>query len=178
MISRGGGNENKDELAPQQEQEQKDEQAGDQDAQAAEAEADKKEEEEQKEEVHPSLTVTSPGSGAQFPAQSAIPIEFDCEGDVEFTAHAAVVDGNGNQILDDATDLKLQEGKGHGAFALGGDALLAGKYDVLVWGESNGEATAVQKLQVEIVEEEKEEEPEPAVAVEGEGNPDEGAAAS
>jgi hypothetical protein len=120
-----------------------------------------------KEEVHPSLTVTSPGSGAQFPKDQPIPVEFDCEGDVEFTAHASVIDANGNQVLEDAADLELDEGKGHGAFALAGDGLVAGKYDVLVWGESNGQATAVQKLQVEIVETEAEEEPAPAVNVEG-----------
>ena len=120
-----------------------------------------------KEEVHPSLTVTSPGSGAQYPKDQPIAVEFDCEGDVEFKAHASVIDANGNQVLEDATELELEDGKGHGALALAGDGLIAGKYDVLVWGESNGQATAVQKLQVEVVETEAEEEPAPAVAVEG-----------
>ena len=136
----------------------------DADAAAGETEA---EAESAKEEVSPALTVTSPGSGAQYPADQPIPVEFDCEGDVEFTAHVSVVDANGTQVFEDASDLKLDEGKGHGAFALGGDEMIAGKYDVLVWGESNGQATSVQKLQVEIVETEAEEEPAPAVAVEG-----------
>lgn len=134
------------------------------DAAASETDA---ETEAAKEEVHPSLTVTSPGSGAQYAKDQPIAIEFDCEGNVELTAHVSVVDANGTQVLEDATDLTLDEGKGHGAFALADERLVAGKYDVLVWGEANGEATAVQKLQVEVVETEAEEEPTPAVAVEG-----------
>jgi hypothetical protein len=120
-----------------------------------------------KEEVHPALTVTSPGSGAQYPSSQPVAVEFDCEGNVEFTAHVSVVDANGNQVLEDATDLELDEGKGHGAFSLGGDQMIAGKYDVLVWGESDGQATSVQKVQVELVETAAEEEPAPVVAVEG-----------
>jgi hypothetical protein len=175
------GQENKDDLDPQeaqQDQDQDQDQAEDGDGEGAEAAvADKEDEEEEKQEVHPSLTVTSPGSGAQFKAQSAIPVEFDCEGDVQFTAHAAVLDPSGSQVIEDATDLQLEEGKGHGAFALGGDALVAGKYDVLVWGESGGQATAVQKLQVEIIEDEEEEEAAPAVAVEGDDAGDDSAPA-
>jgi hypothetical protein len=136
----------------------------DADAAAGETEA---ETESAKQEVHPALTVTSPGSGAQYPSNQPIAVEFDCEGNVEFTAHVAVVDASGNQVLEDATDLKLEEGKGHGAFSLVGDQLIAGKYDVLVWGEADGQATSVQKLQVEIVETEAEEEPTPVVAVVG-----------
>jgi hypothetical protein len=135
------------------------------------------EEESAKEEVHPALTVTSPGSGAQYPADQPIPIEFDCEGDVEFTAHVSVLDANGSQVQEDATDLQLDAGKGHGAFSLGGDAMLAGKYDVLVWGESNGQTTAVQKIQVEVVETEAEEEVAPAVAIEGDDGDGDDAAA-
>jgi hypothetical protein len=172
------GQKDKDELDPAQADsaEQEEEKAEPEAADAGAAVADKEEQEEEKVEVHPSLTVTSPGSGAQFQAQQPIPIEFDCEGDVEFTAHAAIVDASGNKVLEDASDLKLEEGKGHGAIALGGDALIAGKYDVLVWGESGGQATAVQKLQVEVIEEEKEEEAAPAVAIEGDDAGDEGAA--
>jgi hypothetical protein len=165
------GQEQKDQLDPQetQSEEPQEEKAAAPQAEGEEANdsGTEAEEESAKEEVHPSLTVTSPGSGAQFQAGDGIPIELDCEGDVEFTAHAAVVDATGNQVLEDATDLKLEEGKGHGAFQLGGDALVAGKYDVLVWGESAGQATAVQKLQVEVIDTEAEEEPAPAVAVEG-----------
>lgn len=155
---------NDDETMQQSEEAESQEADGDSDAAASETEA---ETESAKEEVHPSLTVTSPGSGAQYPKDAAIAVEFDCEGDVEFTAHVAVVDANGTQVLEDATDLTLDEGKGHGAFALADERLVAGKYDVLVWGEANGEATAVQKLQIEVVETEAEEEPTPAVAVEG-----------
>ena len=160
------GLENDDEVIEQQEDqaEAKDADAEDGDAAASEPDA---EADAAKEEVHPSLTVTSPGSGAQYGKDQPIPIEFDCEGGVELTAHVAVVDANGTQVLEDATDLTLDEGKGHGAFALADERLVAGKYDVLVWGEANGEATAVQKLQVEVVETEAEEEPAPAVAVEG-----------
>lgn len=150
---------------------QKDEQAKDQQADGADADATKDESgaegESKKEQVSPSLTVTNPGSGAQFPGGQPIPVEFDCEGDVEFTAHVSVVDAAGTQVLADERRLKLDEGKGHGAFSLVGDALVGGKYDVMVWGDSNGQATAVQKLQVEIVDTEAEEEPAPAVAVEG-----------
>jgi hypothetical protein len=141
-------------------------QADGEDADAAGGETEA-EAESAKEEVHPALTVTSPGSGAQYPADQPIAVEFDCEGDVELTAHVTVVDAGGSQVLEDATDLKLEDGKGHGTFSLGGDSMVAGKYDVLVWGESNGEATAVQKLQVEVVENAAEEEPAPAVAIEG-----------
>ncbi len=172
------GQDQKDQMDPQEQQQQGDDQAADS-AQAdadADAGADAAQEEDaEKEEVHPSLTVTSPGSGAQYPAESEVPIEFECEGDVEFTAHVSVLDAGGTQIFEDAADLKLEEGKGHGAFTLGGDAFVAGKYDVLVWGESNGQATPVQKLQVEIAEAEKEEEAEPAVAVDGDDGADEGA---
>lgn len=147
-------------------------QADGEDAGAAAGGETEAEAESAKEEIHPALTVTSPGSGAQYPAGQPIAVEFDCEGDVEFTAHVSVVDASGNQVLEDATDLKLDEGKGHGALSVGGDQMIAGKYDVLVWGESNGEATAVQKLQVEIVETEAEEEPTPAVAVEGDDGGD------
>ncbi len=149
-----------------QQDEQADQQAQADDADGAAAETDA-EADAAKEEVHPTLTVTSPGSGAQYQKDQPVPVEFDCEGDVEFKAHVSVVDGNGNQVLEDATDLKLDDGKGHGAFALAGDGLIGGKYDVLVWGESNGEATAVQKLHIESVETEAEEEPAPAVALEG-----------
>lgn len=148
-------------------QEQADAQSADADDSDAAAAGSDSEAEAAKEEVHPSLTVTSPGSGAQFPKDQPIPVEFDCEGDVEFKAHVSVVDAGGNQVLEDATELKLEDGKGHGAFAVTGDGMVAGKYDVLVWGESNGQATSVQKLQVEIVETEAEEEPAPAAAVEG-----------
>ncbi|MCA1664971.1 MAG: hypothetical protein LC659_11990 [Myxococcales bacterium] len=136
----------------------------DADAAAGETEA---ETESAKKEVHPALTVTSPGSGAQYPSDQPIAVEFDCEGDVELTAHVSVVDASGNQVLEDASDLKLEDGKGHGAFSLGGDRMIAGKYDVLVWGESDGQATSVQKVQVEVVETVAEQEPTPAVAVEG-----------
>jgi len=150
-----------------QQQDQADAQQADaEDSDGAAAETDA-EAESAKQEVHPALTVTSPGSGAQFAAGQPIAVEFDCEGDVEFTAHVALVDASGTQVLEDVSDLKLDEGKGHGAFALGGDQVIAGKYDVLVWGECNGESTAVQKLQVEVVETEAEEEPAPAVAIEG-----------
>ena len=149
--------------------EQQDETADEKQADAEggeEAETDA-EAESAKEEVHPALTVTSPGSGAQFPADQPVPVEFDCEGDAEFTAHVSVLDANGSQVQEDQADLQLDDGKGHGAFALGGDAMLAGKYDVLVWGESNGQTTAVQKIQVEVVDTEAKEEVAPAVAVEG-----------
>jgi hypothetical protein len=163
----GQEDENEMDAEESQQDEADDEQKADgEDADAAGAETDA-EEDAAKEEVHPALTVTSPGSGAQFPADQPIPVEFDCEGDVEFTAHVSVVDANGGPVLEDEADLKLEEGKGHGAFALVGDAIIAGKYDVLVWGESNGEATAVQKLQIEVVETEAEEEVAPAVSVEG-----------
>jgi hypothetical protein len=160
------GLENDDEVIEQQEDqaEAKDADAEDGDAAASETDA---EADAAKEEVHPSLTVTSPGSGAQYAKDQPVAVEFDCEGDVEFTAHAALVDADGNRVLEDAADLQLDEGKGHGAFALGGDELVAGKYDLLVWGESGGEATAVQKLQIEVVETDAEEEAAPAVAVEG-----------
>ena len=141
---------------------------------AAETEA---EEDGAKQQLSPSLTVTNPGSGAQFPSGEAIPVAFDCEGDVEFTAHVSIVDASGQEVLSDQNKLKLDEGKGHGAFSLAGDALVAGKYDVLVWGDSSGQATAVQKLQVEVVDTVAEEEPEPAVAVEGaDGNGDDAVA--
>jgi hypothetical protein len=152
------------------------EEANAQDGDAAAAETDA-EADSAKEEVHPALTVTSPGSGAQFPADQPIAIEFDCEGDVEFTAHVALVDASGTQVLEDATDLKLEENQGHGSFSLADEAILAGKYDVLVWGESNGEATAVQKLQVEVVETEAEEEVAPAVSIEGDDGDGDDAAA-
>ncbi len=151
------------------------EQADAQDGDAAAAETDA-EEDSAKEEIHPALTVTSPGSGAQFPGGQPIAIEFDCEGDTEFTAHVSVVDAGGTQVLEDASDLKLEENQGHGSFALASDALVAGKYDVLVWGDSSGQATAVQKLQVEVVDTEAEEEPAPAVAVEGDDGSDDAAA--
>jgi len=48
--------------------------------------------------------------------------------------------------------VKLEEGKGHGTFSLAGEQLVGGKYDVMVWGDSNGQATAVQKLQVDSPE--------------------------
>lgn len=150
-----------------QQEEQAEAKSADADASDAAAADTDGEAEAAKKEVHPSLTVTSPGSGAQYPKEQPIPVEFDCEGDVDFKAHVSVVDAGGNQVLEDATELKLEDGKGHGAFALAGDGMVAGKYDVLVWGESNGQATAVQKLQVEIVETEAEQEPAPAVAVEG-----------
>ena len=153
-----------DEVIAQQDEEAEAKEADAEDADASETDA---EAEAAKEEVHPSLTVTNPGSGAQFAKGQPIGVEFDCEGDTELQARAAVVDENGDRVVEDAVDLELDDGKGHGAFALGGDALVAGKYDVLVWAEANGEATAVQKLQVEIVETEAEEEPAPAVAVEG-----------
>lgn len=138
------------------------------DAEGGDAQADAAtEDESEKEEVHPSLSVTSPGSGAQYPSDQPIPIEFDCEGDAEFTAHVSVLDANGSQVQEDATDLRLDAGKGHGSFALGGDAMLAGKYDVLVWGESNGQSSAVQKIQVEVVDTEAKEEAPPPAAVEG-----------
>ena len=137
---------------------------GEGDGAAADAQA---EEEAAKEQIAPSLTVTSPGSGAQFPAGEQIAIEFDAEGDTEFKAHASVVDAGGNEVVSDEAELILEENKGHGTLSVGGDALVAGKYDVLVWGDSNGQATAVQKLQVEVVDTEAEEEPAPAVAIEG-----------
>jgi len=155
-----------DDSTVQQEEQADAQQENGEDSAAAAGETEA-EAESAKEEVHPALTVTSPGSGAQYPSEQPIAVEFDCEGDVEFTAHVSVVDANGNQVLEDATDLKLEEGKGHGAFSLGGDQMIAGKYDVLVWGESDGQVTAVQKLQVEVVETEADEEPAPAVAVEG-----------
>ncbi len=160
-----------DDETVQQEDQADAQQADGEDADAAAGETEA-EAESAKEEVHPSLTVTNPGSGAQYPADQPISVEFDCEGDVEFTAHVSVVDGSGNQVLEDATDLKLDEGKGHGAFSLVDDRLTAGKYDVLVWGESNGQATAVQKVQVEVVETEAEAEPTPTVAVEGDDGGD------
>ena len=36
-----------------------------------------------------------PGLGRAVPVHRPIPVEFDCEGDVEFTAHVAVVDAGG-----------------------------------------------------------------------------------
>ena len=146
---------------------------GDADAATADAQA---EEEAAKEQITPSLTVTSPGSGAQFAAGEQIAIEFDAEGDTEFKAHASVVDAGGNEVVSDEADLVLEENKGHGTLSVGGDALIAGKYDVLVWGDSNGQATAVQKLQVEVVDTEAEEEPAPAVAVEGDDDGDDAVA--
>jgi hypothetical protein len=157
-----------------------DEQAAAEDAGAADSDAaapdTQAEEEAEKEQIAPSLTVTSPGSGAQFPGGEPIAVEFDCEGDTEFTAHVAIVDANGTQVLEDSADLKLEENQGHGAFALADEALVAGKYDVMVWGDSNGQATAVQKLQVEVVDTEAEEEPEPQVAVEGDDDKPDAAA--
>jgi hypothetical protein len=153
-----------DDVAQQQDDDTQQDDADEGDDASAATEA---EEESAKEEIHPALTVTSPGSGAQFQAGDEISVEFDCEGDVEFSAHVAVVDAAGSKVLEDQTDLKLEEGKGHGTLSVGGDAMVAGRYDVLVWGESNGEATAIQKLQIEIVDTEAEEEPEPVVAVEG-----------
>lgn len=150
----------------EQQDETADEKQADADGGGAEAETEG-EEETAKEQVQPSLTVTNPGSGAQYPADQPIPVEFDCEGDAEFTAHVSVLDANGSQVQEDATDLQLDAGKGHGAFSLGGDAMLAGKYDVLVWGESSGQSTAVQKIQVEVVDTEEKEEAAPPVAVEG-----------
>ena len=164
------GQEEKEGVDSDVDAEQQDENADEKQADGEGGDADTEteaEEESAKEEVHPALTVTSPGSGAQYPADQPIPVEFDCEGDAEFTAHVSVLDANGSQVLEDAADLRLDAGKGHGAFSLGGDAMLAGKYDVLVWGESNGQTTAVQKVQVEVVETEAEEEAAPAVAVEG-----------
>lgn len=120
-----------------------------------------------KEEIHPALTVTSPGSGAQYPADQPFDVEFDCEGDLALTAHVAVVDANGNRVHEDASELELDDGQGHGAFCINGGEIVAGKYDVLVWGESNGEATSVQKVQVELVETAADQEPAPPVAVEG-----------
>lgn len=153
-------------IGTEQQDENADEKQADAEGGDAEA-APEKEDEAEKEEVHPSLTVTSPGSGAQFPTEQPIPVEFDCEGDAEFTAHVSVLDANGSQVQEDALDLQLDAGKGHGAFALGGDAMLAGKYDVLVWGESNGQSSAVQKIQVEVVDTEAKEEAPPPAAVEG-----------
>jgi hypothetical protein len=152
-------------LAVEQQDEAADEKQAD--AEGGEEAETEAEAESAKEEVHPALTVTSPGSGAQFPADQPIPVEFDCEGEAEFTAHVSVLDANGSQVQEDKANLQLDAGKGHGAFSLGGDAMLAGKYDVLVWGESNGQTTAVQKIQVEVVDTEAKEEVAPAVAVEG-----------
>ncbi|MGZ3438789.1 MAG: hypothetical protein ACXVDD_04715 [Polyangia bacterium] len=152
-------------VAVEQQEETADEKQAD--AEGGDATETEAEEESAKEEVHPALTVTSPGSGAQFPSDQPIAVEFDCEGDAEFTARVSVLDANGTQVQEDSTDLQLDAGKGHGAFSLGGDAMLAGKYDVLVWGESNGQSTAVQKIQVEVVDTEAKEEVAPAVAVEG-----------
>ena len=163
-----------DDQAQQQEAEGEEKQAVAANAEGAETETEA-EEEAAKEQVTPSLTVTSPGSGAQFPGGEPILVEFDCEGDVEFTAHANVVDATGKVVVEDAADLKLEEGKGHGTFSLAGEQLVGGKYDVMVWGDSNGQATAVQKLQVEVVDTEAEEEPAPAVAVEGDDDDGKGA---
>ena len=164
------GQEEKEELDsradPQQEAQSADAKKGDAEGVDADAESEATDEAAER-EIHPALTVTSPGSGARYPADQPIPVDFDCEGDVEFTAHVSVLDANGHKVLEDATDLRLEAGKGHGSFTLGGDAMLAGKYDVLVWGESNGEATAVQKLQLEVVETATAKEVAPAVAVAG-----------
>ena len=162
------GQEEKEGVDSDVETEQQDENADEKQADGDGGEAaPAADEETEKEEIHPSLTVTSPGSGAQYPSDQPIPIEFDCEGDAEFTAHVSVLDINGSQVQEDAADLRLDAGKGHGTFALGGDAMLAGKYDVLVWGESNGQTTAVQKIQVEVVDTEAKEEAPPPAAVEG-----------
>ena len=155
-----------------QETEAEAEQADGADADAAPEAETEAEQEAKKEQVTPSLTVTTPGSGAQFNKGDAIAVEYDCEGDAEFTAHVSVLDANGTQVLEDASDLKLEENQGHGGFALADEALVGGKYDVLVWGESNGQATEVQKLQVEVVDTEEEEEVAPAVAVEGDDDGD------
>ena len=142
------------------------------DSDAASPAASQAEEEAEKEQISPSLTVTSPGSGAQFSSDGPISVEYDCEGDTEFTAHVAVVDANGTKVLEDAKPLKLEANQGHGAFSLADEALVAGKYDVLVWGDSAGQATAVQKLQIEVVDSDAEEESAPEIAVEGDDGDD------
>ncbi|HXU73823.1 MAG TPA: hypothetical protein VN947_31100 [Polyangia bacterium] len=159
---------------------QKQDAATEQKADAADADSGNEqaeaEEESEKEQVSPSLTVTNPGSGAQYPGGEPFTVDFDCEGDTDFTAHVSVVDASGKQVLGKQHEVELDEGKGHGEFTLGGDKMAAGKYDVLVWGAANGQTTAVQKIQVEVVDAEAEEEPAPALAVEGDDPNDSNAA--
>lgn len=126
--------------------------------------------------VSPSLTVTNPGSGAQYPAGESFPVEFDCAGGADFTAHVSVVDAAGQEVLGKHHQVELVDGKGHGELKLGGDKMAAGKYDVLVWGESGGQTSAVQKIQVEVVDTEAEEAPAPTLAVEGDDGDNDNAA--
>jgi hypothetical protein len=148
---------------------QKKDASSEQTADAADADHGNEEaeaEEESAKQVSPSLTVTNPGSGAQYPGGEPFTVDFDCEGDAEFTAHVSVLDASGNQVLEKQHKVELDEGKGHGEFTLGGNKMAAGKYNVLVWGAANGQKTPVQKIHVEVVDAEAEEDPAPAAGVE------------
>jgi hypothetical protein len=150
-----------------QQEEQKrpgDEPQGEQKRPGPEGEADQ-----QKEKKTPSVHITTPASGSAFPAKgSNVPLGFECEGSGEFDAQIVVHDASGKPVQNSAHQVKLDEtGKGHGQAVVGTDWLGAGKYEVHVFGSSGGEAAAIQKVQIELVDEEGKDEAVPEPAVEG-----------